>query len=222
MDPNDTLHPERRRSTPRPAGRKIWRLIWGGCIILALTVTSGVAAPKGKAKGERKRKADVALRRAVERDEVTPVRVIIRVGKLRGQRNLIKQLLRQRGGIFHAEYYGTNAILAEVSPKLLEKLEDDPRIESVSVDAPVRGFSATTDGGGPAYSLRTALGLADDLPATGAGVGVAIVDTGIDPASELASQVRVLRLHERRHCHTAARPPRTRHPHRRPDRGRRN
>jgi hypothetical protein len=61
-------------------------------------------------------------------------------------------------------------------------------VVSISLDAPIRSSADVT---ALPYSLRGTLGLPSDTPA-GNGVGVAIVDSGISPASDLAP--RLLRL----------------------------
>ena len=70
-------------------------------------------------------------------------------------------------------------------PGDLALLSWNSSVVSISLDAPIRSSADVT---ALPYSLRATLGLPSDTPA-GTGVGVAIVDSGISPASDVASRV---------------------------------
>lgn len=96
----------------------------------------------------------------------------------------------------HIYYHAVNGFSVKGTPGLLKKLQSDPNIVSVSQDHIVTankkpdkpGKPGGGDGGGDTGSQTESAGLArigatpGSLGFTGAGVGVAIVDTGIDTA----------------------------------------
>jgi hypothetical protein len=81
------------------------------------------------------------------------------------------------------ELTGIAAVVARVDLGDLALLSCNSSVVSISLDAPIRSSADVT---ALPYSLRATLGLPSD---TLAGVGVAIVDSGISPASDVASRV---------------------------------
>jgi len=90
----------------------------------------------------------------------------------------------------------TNAIALTISTSDLAWLETLPGVASISIDAPVtssplsaEGLLTNTGTGLIKKSdLRALLGLTDIDP-TGSGIGVAIIDSGIAPVSDLSSRI---------------------------------
>ena len=98
-----------------------------------------------------------------------------------------------------------NAIALTISTSDLAWLETLPGVASISIDAPVTSFAAVGRRVTDEYrrrsdqeaNLRALLGLTDIDP-TGSGIGVAIVDSGIAPVSDLVQpDCGVLRLYRR-------------------------
>lgn len=119
-----------------------------------------------------------------------PVRVIVTTRP--GQTGLVGWLLSLIGGLLRIELAGLNALVADVTQGALRTLALDPRVLSISLDAPVRpidGNLVARDGAGDtAAPLRATLGLTSSAPA-GAGVGIAIIDSGIAPSADFAGRL---------------------------------
>jgi len=82
------------------------------------------------------------------------------------------------------ELPGINAIVADVNSLALSTLTCSLAVSSVSVDAKVN-VTATT---ATAYSVRSVLGVPGATP-TAAGVGVAVIDSGIAPSADFGNRV---------------------------------
>src|SRR5215210_4983366 len=143
-----------------------WRLRWmvPALVLLTLTVLGGlVAATSADAGTERRPEVIVQLRAGTSLTE--------------GQ-----ALVRSVGGTVSRELSIINGLGAVVSPAAADALEHDSRVRAVSANAPVQssGYSISQP-----TLLKTAFNQsvraerAWEKSATGAGVGVAVVDTGI-------------------------------------------
>jgi serine protease AprX len=81
---------------------------------------------------------------------------------------------------------GINATVANVDIADLSALACAPSVSSVSIDAVV---ATTADGAqGPRSAVRATLGLPQDTPA-GAGIGVAVIDSGIASSADFGNRV---------------------------------
>jgi serine protease AprX len=118
------------------------------------------------------------------------VRVIITTTS--GQRQAVRGKLTRKSRAINAEH--RHAFTATVDVKDLAELANDPAVVSVSIDAPVFA-NQTSAGTGPdsllkLNLLRSAIRSTSSIGVTGAGVGVAIIDSGISNSSNLSSRIR--------------------------------
>ena len=157
-------------------------------------------------------KLDRVLRDAVRSQSRQSQRVIVQTRP--GARAEIRRALQAHGDPIAAEHPGLDALSVTVHHDDLTALESNPNVLAISVDAEVTSFAsraqksersvrsqarASRDGkpadGGEASEryrapnvLRGSLGV-DGLPFRGAGVNVAILDSGIAPNRDLASSI---------------------------------
>jgi len=167
--------------------------MWSAIVALVIVQVPEVLAKKGDAPPN---KAHVDLEvQQLESSGVETVNVIVRTDRKVDWAKLLKTL-RTHGVIVTRIAPRTNAIAVTISTGDLAWLETVPGIASISIDAPVtsaplsaQGLLTNTGSGLIRKSdLRALLGLTDTDP-TGDGIGVAIVDSGIAPVSELSSRV---------------------------------
>ena len=156
---------------------------------LAVCLAAGTATP---ASAERGSKLDVALRGA-RREDATAHRVIVQARA--GERAALKRALQSHGDLVLAEHPSLNALTVLVHGNDLDALDAHASVLSVSSDALVSaGGPATGAAGRKAWEdatpnlLRATLGLSGSSY-TGAGVNVAVLDSGIDATRDLRSSV---------------------------------
>ena len=158
------------------------RTFWP-CLLLALAIAPRAAPAQVPAA-----KLDHVLQRASA--DQGQQRVIIRVRP--GYEALVRETLRVRGHQAGASHQLIGGLAALVPGAALGQLASDPRIASVSVDAVVRPSAEPQWSPGSAPPsinlLRDTLGL-DGLDVTGAGVGVAVIDSGIAPSQDLLGRI---------------------------------
>ena len=160
-------------------------------MLAALAMAALVAAPA--AAGPNRDKLDLALRQKMESGTPSTTRVIITVKH--GLRPLLRDALRKHGDALIAEHPAIEAITAEVHGEDLEALAADPAVAAVSSDAEVRAQGRVkTAAAGPSTvpyaALRPQLGIVGDFEnLTGAGVGIAIIDSGISPVGDFGSRI---------------------------------
>ena len=162
-----------------------WLFRFGVAIaaVISLTSSSSTSAHTQPARASRP-KLDRALERLAALDAETNVRVIVTARA--GRRGEVKDALANRALSGVLEEPLADALVAEVPGKALRELAGDPRVSHVSLDAPVRSFQAT-ELTVPLLAnnmLLPTLGLPDGR-FTGAGVGVAVLDSGIVAHAEL-------------------------------------
>ncbi len=153
-------------------------------------------------------KFDRVLREAAAAPSPRAQRVIIQT-RSASERAALKKALLAHGDVVEAEHPSLNALTAVVHGEDLAALAADPNAAVVSSDTdvsvtgetPVKKTKAAkvrkathviqelfeSKNAFPG-SLREALG-ADRVPYTGAGIGVAIIDSGIDPNRDLAESI---------------------------------
>src|SRR5437763_7329415 len=116
-------------------------------------------------------------------DPESNVDVIVQFkGTLTGQQH---EALARRGALLKADLPSIKAGAYTVRAAALESLADDADVVFIAPDLPV---SATTFNGGPDWATATVLGLNSSfasLPYDGAGIGVAILDSGINGVDDL-------------------------------------
>src|SRR6266550_2085943 len=98
---------------------------------------------------------------------------------------VIPETVAARHGLAPDHVYGTvvNGFAGSIPPGRLRALQNDPRVESIVQDNAVYAFARPGGGGGTTSSQVTPEGVKRVGAVsgfTGAGIGVAVVDTGVD------------------------------------------
>ena len=150
---------------------------------LALLLGASVSAP---AVAEERSKLDKVLQEAI-RQAPQPQRVIVRTQP--GTRHAVRAALQQHGDIVLAEHPSLEALTVTVHGEDLVALQANPNVVSVSVDAEVTSFAATPVARTRTDALRATLGI-ERVAYSGAGIGVAVVDSGIEPSRDLVSSIK--------------------------------
>lgn len=168
-------------------------------LVITLSLLVGLPGSSAGAPSTRHVKLDLALRAALGRPP-EPQRVIIRTCGER--RAALRAALLAHGDVVEAEHPALHALTAYVHGEDLAALAADPSVCSVSSDSEVRaprGFGLSGPTRKPTRAprgesrdaspseLSRVLGLSAD--ATGAGVGVAVVDSGIDPSLDFGNRI---------------------------------
>ncbi|HEX5474481.1 MAG TPA: S8 family peptidase [Vicinamibacterales bacterium] len=189
-----------------------------GCAIALLLAVSTGSTLQGHAAASRRahdlHKFDTHLRAALDAGSGSEQRVIVRTRS--GERAAFERRLAARGGRILADHASIDAVTVEVSAGELASLADDDVVVSVSTDAVVhaKGLLGGLLGGllqvvtnvvddvvdiilpngadtsGPAVApeiLRETLGLDSSL--SGRGVGVAVIDSGLEMSAEFQNRV---------------------------------
>jgi serine protease AprX len=186
------------------------RLFLGFVMLVAI-----FAAPQANAAGQRvvqhRARLDTRLRAVLDETAPKPQRVIIRVRP--GSRLTLRESLRAHGDQILAEHHSLDALTAVVHGEDLGELADKDFVLSVSSDAIVRPhgllggllglvggvvdafgtvlLSSGGDTSGPTVQpavLRQTLGV-DNYTWTGRGVGVAVIDSGLEMTSDFSGRV---------------------------------
>jgi serine protease AprX len=147
-------------------------------LILVGVVATFLLPPDAYA--QRRDKFDRALREAVAKGGKERRRVIVRYRSADAES--VERSLKSRGSNVRRRHRGARAMTAEIHARDLAALAADPNIEGFSDDAIVRADASFVSSLLPALSLnsvRQTLGLGS-LNTTGKGVGIAVIDSGID------------------------------------------
>jgi serine protease AprX len=192
-------------------GGAAWRLVWNSppsrshgpftttlraiAVAAVVLVSATAAALAGPAKPG---KLDKALRDKATAQSTGEVRVIVRTTK--GQRTVVKDRLTKAGRPVHSELGSIESLATTVTLNQLQALVDTPEVASVSLDAVVAPTAEPLAPPPPSglpknapYSLRATLGLADKLALTGAGVGIAVIDSGILNKADFKGRIAYFR-----------------------------
>jgi hypothetical protein len=139
----------------------------------------------------RENKLDSAVRASLKGNAPTQ-RVIITTTP--ATRASIVRALRAHGDSVRRIHGVIGAVSAEVHSADVEELEQNPSIQRISADSPVRAsgsflrFPARLPAPWLDSSVRTAVGLKPGSP-TGSSVRVAIIDSGIAPIANLSGRI---------------------------------
>ena len=155
-------------------------------LVIAALAISLVATPV-LAGPARDKKADKALRGALK-GRTEQHTVILRVKP--GTRRQIRQAIEQCGGVVKKEHQLIDALTVNLQGNCLDAILENQNVKSAGSDAsvtstPVIGFSDDSGVNADpvqvygAYSVREAVG--GHEWATGSGIGVAVIDSGIAP-----------------------------------------
>jgi serine protease AprX len=186
-----------------PVSRPQWQRAALATVVVILTVISG-AAVDGKGKRPRAR-MDARMRAALAMQRPAEQRVIVRV---RGDAQAgIKRLLRTRGSKVHADHASIRAFSATVQGADLAALAETEGVEGLSLDAvvrstakdPVSGLLGSVTGtvldpllavGGKSTSGKKLTKAYGSGLLTGAGVTVAVIDSGIALSADFDRRVK--------------------------------
>ena len=151
---------------------------------LALLLGGSASAPAIAA--ERHSKLDKVLQDSLGRDDRTQS-VIVRTEP--GSRDAVRRWLRFHGALIIAEHPSLDALTVKLRAHHLVALARNPNVVSLSSDAEVTSFTDLRLATATTTLLRATLGL-ESSGLTGVGVGVAIVDSGIEWNRDLQSSIR--------------------------------
>ena len=153
----------------------------------ALALIVATATLPASAKGGRPR-LDSELRQALNRNASSQLDVIITA--LPGRSNEVRAKLGSKGHGVTGNHVSINAISATVDAADLADFDSDPSVASVSINADVRAHEVASDDDALVASgtLRSMVGAA--TTASGYGVGVAVIDSGILDRPDLHDQIR--------------------------------
>src|SRR6185369_4393499 len=128
------------------------------------------------AKGGRPR-LDSELRQALKQNTSRQLDVIITA--MPGRSDEVRAKLRGKGYGVAGDHVSINAISATVDVADLADFDSDPSVASVSINAEVRAHQVASDEDAlvPSGTLRSMVGAS--TTASGYGVGVAVIDSGI-------------------------------------------
>ncbi len=160
-------------------------------LVTTLLVSAVVALP-AHAGGRPHWKLDRILQEALAKPPKT-TRVIIQVRP--GSEDALKLKLQGHGDVIEAEHASIDALTATIHGEDLAALAGDPDVLGMSIDAWVtslgRFSQSTTSRASAPDLLRATLGLTDPKFSviTGAGIAIAIVDSGIYPNRDLAPSI---------------------------------
>jgi serine protease AprX len=136
-------------------------------------------------------KLDAKLHDWVATGGAGSMRVIVSVKP--GMLATVRTLLGRLGAAALGDLTIINAVVAATDVADLAALSCDPSVISLSADAVVGVIGRLDESDAPPTSLRPVVGLPQDTP-SGAGVGVAVIDSGI--ASSLDFDLRISAFHD--------------------------
>jgi len=173
----------------RQRGQSGWR--WLAAMVLAALLVGLPAGVSARPTGKLDRFLEQHAAHAPAAD-VYPVIVTVRPGARRG---VLKKLLAH-GADVRAEFGIIEAVAADLPAGLIRSLAKDKDVLALSFDSPVTvsGVSGAVTGTAvnSGYTLRRTLGVdgpATTSPLTGAGVTVAIIDSGIYKAPDFGARI---------------------------------
>src|SRR4051812_4321101 len=162
--------------------RRLRLAVFALCFGFASMFVASVGAVDGHANGRRAQKLDAHLRQLVERNDDSPERVIVQVE--RDALESVRSLLKSRGDKLIRYHRGIAAFTVQ-STRLLD-LADHPGIKSISIDA-------TLDASQTQAPFVTDQVVRDSVSVsgtwTGAGVRVALIDSGLEPSADFAGRI---------------------------------
>ena len=160
--------------------------------LVATFALLGGLLPGPASAAERRSKLDKLLQEAASSGTAT-LQVIVRTTP--GTRAAVKKALQKHGDVVVAEHPSLDALTVSLHREDLASLDRNPSVLSVSTDAEVTSFAGAAAGAskraarGTTDLLRGSLGLDNNVTYRGSGIGVAIVDSGIEPNRDLVSSL---------------------------------
>ena len=177
-------------------------------VLAALILLAGFGPPPALA--QRNKLDDELQRLAATTSGSSRVHVIVRTRP--NSLAAVADRMRRRGDSVKSTHPAADAVAGEVRRDALAALAADPSVVGVSIDAPVSAFGAPRraagrpgsrgaagrrpDAASPRHStvnvLRSTLGLTN-VGYAGAGIGVAIIDSGIQPLADFDQRITAFR-----------------------------
>jgi serine protease AprX len=155
--------------------------IRSGCLGVALAAFAAFTSITVPQLPAARQKLDRALTERLAVRHQGPVRVIVRGQSGTG---FLADAINAHHGVIESAYTSPHSVTATVPTEQLRALANDRRVAGLSLDAPVRSMSDNDDDGArfSALLLDTMAMPATSLP-VGDGVGIAIIDSGFEPAT---------------------------------------
>ena len=165
------------------------KAVWGAALLLWLVPAAGHAS-SGKGSGKHGARIDSGSARG-QRTVIVTLKP--------GRKDAVRNKLQRRGRNVYGDHTLVEALSVRVDDEGYSDLANDPDVESIAYDAPVTASSdwswsdwssfwdlpRPTDYG--YITPRAFLGL--DGSVTGAGIGVAIIDSGISPSIDFFGRI---------------------------------
>jgi serine protease AprX len=156
--------------TPAPIAMRKSSLVLGLLLALFIFMVPAAPAQSAPADGQGKVSAELLEKiRAAGADDL--VSVIVQTTGDPSDAHIAR--LHGRGGLLKARYGVIRGYAAKVPASQIETFANDPEIEQISFDTPVRSHMDI------AYPAVKADLAAKNFGVTGAGIGVAVIDTGV-------------------------------------------
>ena len=160
---------------------------WSSAVAVVSVIVLTQPSVNHAGSGEKRSKLDRVLRKAADANDSAPQRVIVRTRA--GRATDVEERRKKHGDRIEAVHRRINAFTATVHGEDLSALERDPDVEAVSIDAILNAENAVQESADEdAQSenlLVSALGLAD-TPYEGDGVGIAVIDSGLEKSEDLS------------------------------------
>lgn len=161
----------------------------------------GIAQPASNPRESSGGKLDAAMRLAAGTPPATRHRVILRT-RPNGMAALASEILRT-GGRITAELSFIESIAAEVDTRTLARLASASVVEGISSDTVVKsaqdsdneeseGDGTQVTGSDLTQVLRATLGLPEIPTWTGRGIGIALIDSGLEPSADFDERIKAV------------------------------
>ena len=132
-------------------------------------------------------KLDESLHRTLDRTSQGRIGVIVRASSA-ARRHQWRETLQKHGDVLKTEHHVVGAFGAQIHAVDIGVVASDPGVQSVSLDAVVGAHQSPVDA---AYVspeiIRETLGFSSSW--TGEGIGVAVVDSGIEPSEDFGKRI---------------------------------
>jgi serine protease AprX len=160
------------------------KAVWG-CVLALILCTPAMAFASHDGRGGSSKKLDAALQKHALQRGPQDVIVTVRPGTKPGVRNRIEG----HGDTVLKEHTIVNALTVRVDAAGLAALVDDPDVDHVSIDADLTPHGADSAGetSSVVSNLKQMLALGNWF--TGAGITVAVIDSGIAPTADFSGRI---------------------------------
>jgi serine protease AprX len=159
------------------------KTVWGAIVALALCTPAHADSHSGRGRGSGK--LDSALQQDTSSDGLTVI-----VTARPGARSGVRTRAEAHGNTVLKDHDIINAVTVRVDERGLAALAADPDVESISMDADVSPSGTTTtstDTSSVISDLKQKLALGNWF--TGSSVTIAVIDSGIAPATDFSGRI---------------------------------